>query len=145
MAASRLVSVVRGLAVLTAMSVSGALLAQAVPPPGVEAARPPTERTLRPVDRSQTRERVRTSRDCPKEEAEIRAQYRIQSDSVHTQFDARIDAATAAAREALVKERDAKLETLHREAVGAAKQIGDKCREDNAALLRSPLAPGSQH
>jgi hypothetical protein len=145
MAASRFVSAVRGLAVLAAVSISGAVLAQAVPPPGVEAARPPTERTLRPVDRSQTRERVRTSRDCRKEEADIRAQYRIQSDSVHTQYDARIDAATGAVREALVKERDAKLETLHREADGAAKQIGDKCREDNAALLRSPLAPGGQH
>jgi hypothetical protein len=137
-ATSRLVFAVRGLAVLAALSVSGALLAQAVPPPGVEAARPPTERTLQPVDRSQTRERVRSSRDCRKAEAEIRGQYRIQADSVRTQYDARIDAASGPAREALVKEREAKLQTLHSEADGAAKQIVDKCREDNAALLRSP-------
>jgi hypothetical protein len=141
----RFVPAVLGLVVLAALSVSGAVLAQAVPPPGVEAARPPTERTLRPVDRSQTRERVRTSRDCHREEADIRAQYRIQSDSVHTQYDARIDAATGPAREALAKERDAKLQTLHREGDAAAKQFVDKCREDNAALLRSPLLPDGQH
>jgi len=55
-----------------------AALAQTVPPPGVEAARPPTERTLQRTDKSSTEEKVRHSRDCRKVSDEILAQYRIQ-------------------------------------------------------------------
>jgi len=125
MAASRPRPAVRGLAALLMAVAPGLLLAQAVAPPGVEAARPPTERTLRPVDRSQTRERVRTSRDCRQEEADLRAQYRIQSDGVHSQYDARIAAASGAEM--------------------AVKKFRDKCRDDNQALLRSPLVPGDRN
>ena len=145
MAASRPHVAVRGLAALLMAAVPGLLPAQAVAPPGVEAARPPTERTLRPVDRSQTRERVRTSRDCRQEEADLRAQYRIQSDGVHSQYDARIAAASGAEHESLEKERDAKLGALHRDADMAVKKFRDKCREDNEALLRSPLVPGDRN
>jgi hypothetical protein len=145
MAAIRSGSIVRGLAAALIVVAPGLILAQAIPPPGVDAARPPTERTLRPVDRSQTRERVRTSRDCRKEEADLRAQYRIQSDGVHSQYDARIAAASGAARESLQSERDAKLATLHGEADAAAKKFRDKCHDDNEALLRSPLIPGDRN
>ena len=118
--------------------------AQTVPPPGVGAARPPTERTLQPVDRSQTRERVRTSRDCKHEGAEIRGQYRIQQDSVQTQYAPRIAAATGPEREALLRERDAKRAELAREADFAAKQLGDRCRADNAATLRGSANPADR-
>lgn len=128
---------------------AGALVApvgfsQTVPPPGVGAARPPTERTLQPVDRSQTRERVRTSRDCKHEGAEIRGQYRIQQDSVQTQYAPRIAAATGPEREALLRERDAKRAELAREADFAAKQLGDRCRADNAATLRGSANPADR-
>ena len=120
---------------------AGLALAQAVPPPGVEAARPPTERTLQPVDRSQTRERVPVSRDCRKESADIRAQYRIQADSLRKQYAGRLEATEGAERAALLKERDGKLATLGRDGDVAVKRFSDKCHEDNAALLHSPVSP----
>ncbi len=124
--------------------VAPVVLSQTVPPPGVGAARPPTERTLQPVDRSQTRERVRTSRDCKHEGAEIRGQYRIQQDSVRTQYAVRIAAASGPDRAAAVRERDSKLAELSREADFAAKQLGDRCRADNAATLRGGTNPADR-
>jgi hypothetical protein len=124
--------------------VAPVVLSQTVPPPGVGAARPPTERTLQPVDRSQTRERVRTSRDCKHEGAEIRGQYRIQQDSVRTQYAVRIAAASGPDRAAAVRERDSKLAELSREADFAAKQLGDRCRADNAATLRGSTNPADR-
>jgi len=120
------------------------VFAQTVPPPGVGAARPPTERTLQPVDRSQTRERVRTSRDCKREGTEIRGQYRIQQDSVQAQYAPRIAAASGPERDAAVRERDSKLSALSREADFAAKQLGDRCRADNAAMLRGSSNPADR-
>ena len=142
MTASRRDLKVPCLAMTGALLLSAVLSAQTVPPPGVAAARPPTERTLQPVDRTQTQERVRTSRDCRKDEADIKAQFRIQADSVRTQYEGRIAAQTGASRETLVKERDAKLASLHGESDAAAKKLGDACREGNAALLKSPVMQG---
>ena len=119
----------------------GASHAQTVPPPGVEAARPPTERTLQPVDRKQTRDRVRTSRDCRQEVTEIKDQYRIQQKSVQTQYETKLAAADATARDGLVKERDAKLAQLLHDGDAAAKKLGDICRADNAAILRPSSVP----
>ncbi len=112
-------------------------VAQTVPPPGVAAARPPTERTLQPVDRAQTKERVRESRDCRQETADIRAQYRIQEKSILTQYEPRIAAATGEDREALVRERDVKAAELKKEGERAAKKLRQICRADNASLLQN--------
>jgi hypothetical protein len=113
-------------------------LAQAVPPPGVDAARAPTERTLRPSGKAQNRERVVLSQDCRKAEAEMRDQFRIQIDGVRTQYASRIAKADPSARGGLEKERDAKIQELHAQGESAAKQFGDHCREDNRELLRAP-------
>lgn len=120
------------------------LLAQAVPPPGVEAARPPTERTLQPVTAEQTRERVRKGRDCRQEVRDIREQYLIQERSVTTQYEPRLAEATGAQREALVRERDAKIASLRKDSDGAAKKLGDICRADNRATLPSSSGPIDQ-
>jgi hypothetical protein len=127
--------------VLVAGLAAAAVHAQAIPPPGVEAARPPTERTLQPVDRAQTRERVRTSKDCRKVAEDMRNEYRIQADGVRAQYGSKIDKASEAARESLVKERDAKIAALRTKGEEVAKAFAEKCREDNRALLRSPVSP----
>lgn len=122
-------------------------LAQTVPPPGVEQARPPTERTLQHTDKSSTQERVRYSRDCRQVEAEILAQYRIQQDSVREQY-ARDSAAaglTAAARQALQLERDTQLSALHTQGKAAAGKLGAECRADNRQILRGSVSPSDPH
>lgn len=122
-------------------AIGAAAHAQAVPPPGVDAARPPTERTLQPVDRAETRDRVRVTQDCRKVEADIREQFRIQAESVRTQYASKLAAAADAARESLQKERDGKLATLRRESDSAAKKLGAQCREGNRELLHGPTSP----
>ncbi|MEY4761036.1 MAG: hypothetical protein RLZZ200_892 [Pseudomonadota bacterium] len=121
--------------------VSSPILAQAAPPPGVDAARPPTERTLRPSGKSQNQERVTLSQDCRKLEADMREQYRIQSDSVRSQYASQIGKAPQAEHATLERERDARLRELHEQGDSAAKQFGDHCREGNKALLRAPTSP----
>ena len=110
-----------------------AALAQTVPPPGVEAARAPTER-------------VRYSRDCRKVSDEILAQYRIQQDSVQQQYAK--DSATeadAAARASLLRARDARLSLLQAQGKAAAKKLADECRADNRQTLRSSDNPADRH
>lgn len=119
---------------------SGTALAQALPPPGVDAARPPTERTLRPSGKAQNRDRVVLSQDCHKVEAEMREQFRIQADSVRSQYVTKIQKAPQSEHAALGKERDAKIRELQAEGESAAKQFGTQCREGNRALLR-PVSP----
>jgi hypothetical protein len=113
-------------------------LAQAVPPPGVDAARAPTERTLRPSGKAQNRDRVLLSQDCRKAEADMREQFRIQAEGVRSQYASRIAKADPAARSGLEKERDARIHELHAQGESAAKQFGDHCREDNREVLRAP-------
>jgi hypothetical protein len=132
----------RAISLMQALLLAGAFAvlpagAQTIPPPGVAAARPPTERTLQPVDRSQTQERVRESRDCRQETADIKAQYRIQEKSVHTQYEPRIAEATGEQRAALVRERDVKTAELKREGDSAAKKLREICRADNASMLQN--------
>ncbi len=126
-----------GAAVLT-----GTVQAQALPPPGVDAARPPTERTLRPSGKAQNRDRVVLSQDCHKVESEMREQFRIQADSVRSQYAVKIQKAPQSEQAALGKERDGKLRELQAEGESAAKQFGDNCRVGNKALLRAPVSPG---
>ena len=126
---------------LTAVLMSGMALGQAVPPPGVDAARPPTERTLRPSGKSQNRERVTLSQDCRKVEAEMREQFRIQADSVRSQYATKIQKATKAEQASLEQERDGKIRDLHAQGESAARQVGDNCKAGNKALLRAPSSP----
>ena len=129
------------LAFIASAWLSGAALAQAVPPPGVDAARPPTERTLRPSGKEQNRDRVTLSQDCRKLESEMREQFRIQADSVRSQYVTKIQKAPESEHAALGKERDAKVRELQAEGESAAKQFGDNCRAGNKALLRAPSSP----
>lgn len=123
---------------LALLAAPALLPAQVVPPPGVDAARPPTERTLRPSGKAQNRERVLLSQDCRKAEEDMRAQYRIQADAVREQYASRIAKAEAGAHAGLEAERDAKLRELKSQGEAAAKRFGDHCREDNHELLRAP-------
>jgi hypothetical protein len=122
---------------LAAALLGPAAYSQTVPPPGVGAARPPTERTLQPVDRSQTREKQRDSRDCSREAAEITAQYRIQEKSVHVQYDSQLAQAAESGHKALLAQRDAKVAQLKREGREAARRVRDHCRADNASMLQN--------
>jgi hypothetical protein len=133
---SQLTRLLRGVLLATAL-VAAAAHAQTVPPPGVGAARPPTERTLQPVDRSQTREKQRESRDCSREAAEITAQYRIQEKSLHVQYESKLAAAGEAGHKALEAERDTKIAQLKREGKEAAARVRDHCRADNASMLQN--------
>jgi hypothetical protein len=123
-----------------------AALAQTLPPPGVEAARAPTERTLQRTNKSSTDERVRYSRDCRKVSDEILAQYRIQQDSVQQQYGKDSAAETgAAARATLLQARDARLSLLQAQGKSAAKKLADECRADNRQTLRSSDNPADRH
>ena len=123
-----------------------AALAQTLPPPGVEAARPPTERTLQRTDKSSTEEKVRHSRDCHKVEDDMLAQYRIQQDSVQQQYAKDSAAETSvAARAALLQARDARLSALQAQGKAAAKKLADECRADNRQTLRSSDSPADRH
>lgn len=126
---------------LASLCASGGVLAQAVPPPGVEAARAPTERTLRPSGKAQNRDRVSLAQDCRKAEAEMREQFRIQAEGVRARYADLIAKSDAAARPGLELERDAKVREFHALGESAAKQFGDHCRQDNRELLRAPGAP----
>lgn len=112
------------------------VLAQAVAPPGTEAARPPTERTLQPVNAAQTRERNVTSRDCKREAAEIKQQYRIQQDSVITQYQQQLVGVSAEEHSRLKLERDNKIAGLKQQGDSAAKKILEICRASNAENLQ---------
>ena len=118
---------------------SATAAAQAVPPPGVDAARPPTERGLQVPDRSQSQLRMRYSRDCKQEARDIREQYRIQEAVVQRQYDVDVDHAAGdkAVLERLRRERDARLASLHADAANFAARIERQCREDNRATLRN--------
>jgi hypothetical protein len=123
-----------------------AALAQTLPPPGVEAARPPTERTLQRTDKSSTEEKVRHSRDCHQVSEQILAQYRIQQDSVQQQFAKDSAAETdAAARATLQQALDARLSLLQAQGKAAAKKLADECRADNRQTLRSSDNPADRH
>lgn len=124
-----------------------AALAQTVPPPGVEAARPPTERTLQRTDKSSTEEKVRHSRDCRKVSDEILAQYRIQQDGVQQQYakDSAAAGLEPVARAALLQARDARLSQLQAQGKAAAKKLADECRADNRQTLRSSDNPADRH
>lgn len=126
---------------LTAALMSGVALGQAVPPPGVDAARPPTERTLRPSGKDQNRERVTLSQDCRKLESEMREQFHIQADSVRSQYATKIQKTPPAEHGSLERERDARIRDLHAQGESAARQVGDTCRAGNKALLRAPSSP----
>ena len=121
------------------MLASAGAVAQAVAPPGVDAARPPTERGLQVPDRNQAQLRMRFSRDCKQEAREIREQYRIQEEVVQRQYSADIvqAAGDAAVLERLRRERDARIASLHADAANFASRIERQCREDNRATLRN--------
>lgn len=139
----------RGSVALSAVLLCAALpaLSQTIAPPGVEQARPPTERTLQHTDKSSTQERVRYSRDCRQVETEILAQYRIQQDSVRAQYDHDSAAAdvTTAAREALRQQRDAQLSALQAQGKAAAGKLVAECRADNRQILRGSVSPSDPH
>jgi parvulin-like peptidyl-prolyl isomerase len=135
------------LAVVVLGLAAHATLAQTVSPPGVEAARPPTERTLQRTPKSSTDERVRYSRDCRQVSDEILAQYRIQQDSVQQQYakDSAVTGLEPSAKAALLQARDARLSQLQAQGKAAAKKLADECRADNRQTLRSSDNPSDRH
>ena len=113
--------------------------AQAVPPPGVDLARPPTERGLVFPDRSQVQARPQFSRDCKQAAHEIRDQYRIQQDVVqrHYEADAAAAAGDALRLQQLRAARDARIASLQADAQRFAAQFERQCRADNRETLRN--------
>ena len=127
------------LSVAVLLLMSATAMTQAVPPPGVDAARPPTERGLQVPDRSQAQLRLRYSRDCKQEARDIREQYRIQQEVVQRQYSADVAQAAgdAAALDRLRHQRDARIASLRADADNFAARIERQCRDDNRATLRN--------